>query len=104
MMKHKKWIFIALAVLLAVVLYDCLWQHTHPLLSELEDEALLRYIQDCGVTLVEDADDLSTARAMIRELEVDPNNDRASGASWSYIVDLYEEMRKVVKIYYGIED
>lgn len=78
-------------------------------LSELEDEALLRYIRESGMTFPqyvqpEDADDMRIIRTILRELEEDPNHEEPFLSGMDYWIDVYEDLRKVVKIYYGIED
>lgn len=104
MIKHKKWIVIALFVLLAVVICVCLWKGNQPKLSDMKDKELIRYIQNCGVTLPEQADDISVLRGMLRELEEDPNHEVPSFSGLSYWEDVYEDLRKVVKTYYRIDD
>lgn len=80
-----------------------------PKLSELEDEVMLQYIQACKVTFPkyvhpEDAEDLSVIRTMLRELEEDPEHEEPFLSGMVYWIDVYEDLRKVVKIYYRIED
>ena len=66
-------------------------------LSEMEDNELMEYIIDSGVSIPENME-VNTIREMIIELEEDPEHSPPV-VGWTVITDLYEDIRNVVKNY-----
>lgn len=66
-------------------------------LSEMEDNELIQYMIDSGVSIPENMQ-VYAIREMIIELEKDPEHSPPV-VGWTVITDLYEEIRRVVKNY-----
>lgn len=103
-MIRSKWQWLLMAVLLAVtcVISACSGQGEKIKLSEMDDDALTVYLETEGI-VIPDGVEISTVRKMIRSLEENPE---VTGApyGWVALAELHNELRLVVKGYYGITD
>lgn len=100
-MRRSKYLSKLLVALLvaACVLSACSGQGEKIKLSEMDDNALIAYLEGEEVTAPEDIG-IETIRAMIIRLEENP--DSVVAVSLKGMFELNEDLRKVVKDYYGI--
>ena len=87
--------FLVSVILLLLLLCACGNKASH--LSALDDDALRRYMADCGITVPETVE-MSTVRGMLTELEEDADHP-APVVGWTVMVDLYEDLRSAVIAY-----
>ena len=90
---------LCVTMLLSILLFSaCAGEKAKPKLSEMEDEKLIQYLTDAGVSIPEqtDVDDL---REAVKRIEEDPNTIGAYG--WDVLSDLHESVRNAVNQYYN---
>lgn len=71
-----------------------------PLLSSLSEEECRQVLADYGVTIPEKFSD-TTIKSMFAQFEEDP--DMAIVLGWTDLANFSEEVRAVVKAYYGLD-
>ncbi len=103
-MRHKRLLCCLTVVLaLSLVAFFALTGGTaQTKLSDLADEALVLYLTDAGVRIPDHNVDIDTIRGILTSLEEDPNQPEPV-LNWTPIVDMFEDIRTVVKDYYGIK-
>lgn len=98
-MQHKKALLIICLVI--VLVFVTLAAFAKPKLSDMSDEELIQYVTDAGVTIPSWIP-VRSVRLMIKELEKDPEYPTPvleifPSSHW------FDDLREVVKAYYGIE-
>ena len=100
--KNKVWLHVCEALLCGLILFSaCSNSDGKEKLSELSEEQLIEFLTERDVFLPNGVE-VSSIQEMLSDLEEDPDC-QAPVVSWSVITDFYEELRAVVKDYYGID-
>ncbi len=100
--KKSLFVLIILIVMTAILLTACSDKTEDRKLSEFEDQELLEYIADAGVSLPEELNmDASKLREMIVIFEENPDNPLV--VSYTVLADFSEEIRGLVIEYYGMD-
>ena len=105
-MHHKHRLFVsAFLILLALLMLSACHGGTtepeeKPLLSSLSEEECRQVLADYGVTIPEKFSD-TTIKSMFAQFEEDP--DMAIVLGWTDLANFSEEVRAVVKAYYGLD-
>ena len=102
--KHRLFASLLLIVLAALLLSACHGGATEPkdkpLLSSLSEEECRQVLADYGVTIPEKFSD-TTIKSMFAQFEEDPDMPIVLG--WTDLANFSEEVRAVVKAYYGLD-
>lgn len=89
-------------ILTAILLSACSDKAEDRKLSEFKDDELLEYIADAAVSLPEELNmDASKLREMIVKFEENP--DHPLVVSYTVLADFSEEIRGLVREYYGMD-
>lgn len=100
--KNGLWICVCAALLCCLILFSaCSNDAETEKLSELSEEQLIEFLTERDVSLPNGVE-VSSIQEMVSDLEEDPDS-QAPVVSWSVITEFYEELRAVVKDYYGID-
>lgn len=92
--------FLFAALCGAFLLSSCTNKNEIVKLSELEDEALIQYIEDNGIS-IPNGIEISSIREMVADLEADPDCPPMM-FSWAEVNIFYEKLRAMVKWYYSV--
>lgn len=96
-MRRNTFLFLFSAVLLCGIfsLASCSSNNETIKLSELEDEALIQYLDDEGIS-IPNGIKISSVRELLVKLEADPDRGPLY-ASWEAVNYFFEDLRAVVK-------